>query len=926
MSLPQATKDISEHPTAGAVVDPVNKKAQAADVERKLKLYGVIQAFRQGRMPSNTQIDQTLDFVLKHEPVPTKQLSHDGQKLVQDIRDIIHTAKLMVSEKNADELFQNFVWHTQGASEEVNVQSIVGEAKGTVPDAEKAKKDGEDAVKHLRTLMTLVLTNSEVRKLLSDFGLIGRDLLAKGASKAATNLAPPEEKLRQVDAAAPHDRFVTEGGRKTTDLNETPVLEAGIPGTQQQIRHHPYESTAFVQGRDEHGPTGKPAGEIVQEGREVYGQASALKSEAMRDPQQAAGHAQDQLQSAQSQLSPEQQRKADETAAGFREAGHGVKQDAHEYAEGDEETKEAKKRGLMDRMRDVRDNLKDRIPQEHRERAVDQRDRTKTFFTEEYFPEERRDQFIFRLKKVILECQKHDDYQASMRWLLAYIEEYVRHGKTASEVAAEKAKAEIPTHDAHPIKRATFELRTLLERFANNTSMNGIFSAMDALIDDSRRDAELRTWFRSVDTYLRKVLLQPGYVLEPDCDNTARALRDSGKHFYDDKYKNHFDNLFNEIGGWFKAMGEDPLNQRFGDDWARLTKDLLFDSEGALKFKPQLWNDVRHVVMPTLLQQIGYIPIPRIEYTDESFDLVVENLTLQGRNLLPNIVALDVHNYVKISPYDSIKDENHHKISFTLSQMQADMRDVAFYYHKKSGIPKMKDSGLADVLVGGEGVSAHVTISSTTKDKSSVFRVDDVTVKVDSLKFSIRDSKHDLLYKTLKPLASGLIKKQIQKAIKDGLRTALEYVDGQLVGVRDRMEEAKVTEGQSRADVLKDIFHKTKANAAEVQARTSIDTQGGLGVSVDRSSAASPTSAHSTASHQSQFKIVADKRHSLLSNVGNPSGWVNRAAEKQEVIGHTSDGLVGGGEKGWKSDAFTIVGLDAGINKAGTGHSATMRN
>jgi Protein of unknown function (DUF4449) len=115
------------------------------------------------------------------------------------------------------------------------------------------------------------------------------------------------------------------------------------------------------------------------------------------------------------------------------------------------------------------------------------------------------------------------------------------------------------------------------------------------------------------------------------------------------------------------------------------------------------------------------------------------------------------------------------------------------------------DSGLADVLVGGEGVSAHVTLSSTTKDKSSVFRVDDVTVKVDSLKFSIRDSKHDLLYKTLKPLASGLIKKQIQKAIQDGLRTALEYVDGQLVGVRDRMETAKVTEGQSRADVLKDV-------------------------------------------------------------------------------------------------------------------------
>lgn len=38
MSLPQATKDVSEHPSGNSVVDPVNKKAQAADVERKVRL------------------------------------------------------------------------------------------------------------------------------------------------------------------------------------------------------------------------------------------------------------------------------------------------------------------------------------------------------------------------------------------------------------------------------------------------------------------------------------------------------------------------------------------------------------------------------------------------------------------------------------------------------------------------------------------------------------------------------------------------------------------------------------------------------------------------------------------------------------------------------------------------------------------------
>lgn len=33
------------------------------------------------------------------------------------------------------------------------------------------------------------------------------------------------------------------------------------------------------------------------------------------------------------------------------------------------------------------------------------------------------------------------------------------------------------------------------------------------------------------------------------------------------------------------------------------------------------------------------------------------------------------------------------------------MRDVMFYFNKKTGMPKLKDSGLADVLLGGEGIT-----------------------------------------------------------------------------------------------------------------------------------------------------------------------------------------------------------------------------
>ena len=73
------------------------------------------------------------------------------------------------------------------------------------------------------------------------------------------------------------------------------------------------------------------------------------------------------------------------------------------------------------------------------------------------------------------------------------------------------------------------------------------------------------------------------------------------REFYDGKYKSHFD----ETGASFGSMGEDPLNACFCWDWARLTNDLLFDSEGALKFKPQLWMDIRKVILPSIIDQVS---------------------------------------------------------------------------------------------------------------------------------------------------------------------------------------------------------------------------------------------------------------------------------------------------------------------------------
>lgn len=58
--------------------------------------------------------------------------------------------------------------------------------------------------------------------------------------------------------------------------------------------------------------------------------------------------------------------------------------------------------------------------------------------------------------------------------------------------------------------------------------------------------------------------------------------------------------------GTFKVMSINPLNVCFGKDWAHLTWDLLFDSKGRLKFKPELLNDVQKMILPTLINKVCF--------------------------------------------------------------------------------------------------------------------------------------------------------------------------------------------------------------------------------------------------------------------------------------------------------------------------------
>lgn len=117
--------------------------------------------FKHGKMPSNKQCDVALNSALNSKALsnPSKELSEEGQKLVQDLRDVIDQSRKLILSKNDGHLIQEFIYNAQ------HLGSVEVNKPGAPVDKDGAKRDGNEALDGLKTLGTLLITNGEFRKI-----------------------------------------------------------------------------------------------------------------------------------------------------------------------------------------------------------------------------------------------------------------------------------------------------------------------------------------------------------------------------------------------------------------------------------------------------------------------------------------------------------------------------------------------------------------------------------------------------------------------------------------------------------------------------------------------------------------------------------------------------------------------------------------
>ncbi|KAM4062669.1 Bactericidal permeability-increasing protein, alpha/beta domain [Hirsutella rhossiliensis] len=168
-----------------------------ARLHEKIHSYQMLRAMSQGYMPSNEQAIVHLRSLLSANLLnpDVSDLSTSGRALVSSTKLWITQLIDLLEHKNPHDQVQDFIWYMAKARLDIDVGDI-----GARAAASKAKADASATVASLKTIGSLLLTNSEFRLFLADLSTIGREVfrdaaftLADVSRKAGDQLKPSEE-------------------------------------------------------------------------------------------------------------------------------------------------------------------------------------------------------------------------------------------------------------------------------------------------------------------------------------------------------------------------------------------------------------------------------------------------------------------------------------------------------------------------------------------------------------------------------------------------------------------------------------------------------------------------------------------------------------------------------------------------------------
>lgn len=366
------------------------------------------------------------------------------------------------------------------------------------------------------------------------------------------------------------------------------------------------------------------------------------------------------------------------------------------------------------------------------------------------------------------------------------------------------------------IQQIAVDFYKIIGRFSSPEAVRRLTQLLGDLAGSVKRDVELRTHFSDWIGFLHTCTAEKAFIATADFDERLQRLLDAADRLYTQRYRRPIDALMRAWSDVTRALLDDTLLIDFVRAWDTvLVRDLIGSSSMSemaatnwnlsmlFGLPVEIGNDVKNFILPAILQDFRFIPLPELVCEDADFLLVLRNVVLSAENIVPAHIEVAASQHMVMHPRerlfgvasasgrDFVETLNGSRI--VLRSLKPALKDIYFRYERLRGAAKgTVEEGLVDVdVTSRKGLTLVLEIfdapAAARRAFKSTFEARVVHAKFHGFTIRLHKTKHDLRYRFMYPLIKARLRRTLERTIEGRTREFIADVDARVTALRRKL-------------------------------------------------------------------------------------------------------------------------------------------
>ncbi|GAA5865650.1 hypothetical protein JCM8547_007676, partial [Rhodosporidiobolus lusitaniae] len=319
--------------------------------------------------------------------------------------------------------------------------------------------------------------------------------------------------------------------------------------------------------------------------------------------------------------------------------------------------------------------------------------------------------------------------------------------------------------------------------------------AADALYKDIKADERVQQVWKEFDLLIQRSIDEPSYATSSKASRRFENIYDRARAIVDSNadWKRDANAFATETQKLLDHAANDKALVAVGDAFEDLGDSLaLFGKTGYNLIgvnAGDFWHDISSVFLPRLLSTLKQVPLPRVEFSSEDVDLIIDNVKFEAASFVPD--AAHFKNTTELSTkkgYAAYASEFATTTTLAFAGLRMQATNISYYVKKKTGWIGLEDSGLLDIFIGDaknpkaeDGLDVTLVLSNATEeDAESYFKLEKVNVDLTGFSLGIRNSTHPIRNWLARGAVATFMEQKVKEALEEYIAVGFRELDKQV--------------------------------------------------------------------------------------------------------------------------------------------------